>query len=55
VHDGLALGSVQPGQEGVVPFAPDVSMWLPGGLVVDGFPIQGMYQFEWYVPIDERA
>jgi len=45
----------QPGQEGVTPFAPDVSMWLPCGLVVDGFPIQGTYQFEWYVPIDERS
>ena len=30
-------------------------MWLPCGLVVDGFPIQGTYQFEWYVPIDERS
>jgi carbazole 1,9a-dioxygenase terminal dioxygenase component len=45
----------RPGQEGVTPFAPDVSMWLPCGLVVDGFPLPGTYQFEWYVPIDERS
>jgi carbazole 1,9a-dioxygenase terminal dioxygenase component len=35
--------------------SPDTSMWLPCGLKVDPFPTQGMIQFEWYVPIDERS
>jgi carbazole 1,9a-dioxygenase len=45
-----------PGMDGVRSrVSPDTSMWLPCGLKVDPFPIQGMTQFEWYVPVDERA
>ena len=33
--------------------SPDTSMWLPCGLKVDPFPVPGMIQFEWYVPVDE--
>ncbi len=34
--------------------SPDTSMWLPCGLKVDPFPVEGMTQFEWYVPVDEH-
>lgn len=29
------------------------SIWLPGVLKVESFPVAGTTQFEWYVPIDE--
>jgi carbazole 1,9a-dioxygenase terminal dioxygenase component len=49
----------RPGQEGVFPSNPDVSIWLPCGLAVDPSPaagvIPGLMQFEWYVPVDERS
>ncbi len=35
--------------------SPDVSMWLPCGLKVDPFPVEGMTHFEWYVPKDEHS
>ena len=31
------------------------SLWLPGVLNVDPWPIPGMSHFEWWVPIDERS
>lgn len=30
------------------------SVWLPGVLKVDSFPVPGITQFEWYVPLDEK-
>jgi len=30
------------------------SIWLPGVLKVDPWPILGMVHYEWYVPIDEK-
>ena len=30
------------------------SIWLPGVLKVDSFPVPGLTQFEWYVPLDEK-
>lgn len=43
----------RPGQPGVLEgMVPDVSVWLPGGVVVDPFPAPGMLQFEWFVPVD---
>ncbi len=30
------------------------SIWLPGALEVDNFPVPGTIQFEWYVALDER-
>jgi carbazole 1,9a-dioxygenase terminal dioxygenase component len=32
--------------------AAGTSIWLPGVLKVDNFPIGGLTQFEWYVPLD---
>ncbi|MBH0114061.1 Rieske 2Fe-2S domain-containing protein [Novosphingobium sp. YJ-S2-02] len=29
------------------------SIWLPGVLKVESFPVPGITQFEWYVPLDE--
>jgi carbazole 1,9a-dioxygenase terminal dioxygenase component len=31
------------------------SMWLPCVLRVDTFPVPGITQFEWYVPIDDKS
>jgi len=30
------------------------SIWLPGALEVDNFPVPGTIQFEWYVALDDR-
>ncbi|OCC25725.1 carbazole dioxygenase [Croceicoccus estronivorus] len=30
------------------------SIWLPGVLKVNSFPMPGITQFEWYVPLDEK-
>ncbi|MBZ6377162.1 carbazole dioxygenase [Pacificimonas flava] len=30
------------------------SIWLPGVLKVNSFPVPGLTQFEWYVPLDEK-
>ena len=31
------------------------SLWMPGVLNVDPFPVPGMCHFEWWVPIDETT
>jgi carbazole 1,9a-dioxygenase terminal dioxygenase component len=31
------------------------SIWLPGVLKVEQFPLPGLTQFEWYVPIDGKT
>ena len=47
---------ILPGEiEGLDRTSPDTSMWIPCGLKVDPFPVPGMIQFEWYVPVDERS
>ncbi|MFN3797476.1 carbazole dioxygenase [Sphingobium yanoikuyae] len=33
--------------------AAGTSIWMPGVLKVDNFPIGGLTQYEWYVPLDE--
>jgi carbazole 1,9a-dioxygenase terminal dioxygenase component len=46
----------RPGGEGVLPSTlPEVSVWLPGTLKVDPFPIPGVVNFEFYVPVDEKT
>lgn len=49
-------GAQAEGSTGPAPrTSPDTSMWMPCGLKVDPFPIPGIIQFEWYVPIDETS
>jgi carbazole 1,9a-dioxygenase terminal dioxygenase component len=31
------------------------SIWLPGVLKVESFPVPGLTQFEWYVPLDGKT
>jgi carbazole 1,9a-dioxygenase terminal dioxygenase component len=31
------------------------SIWLPGVLKVESFPVPGLTQFEWYVPLDAKT
>jgi carbazole 1,9a-dioxygenase terminal dioxygenase component len=57
-----AIGDVRietrfrPGQEGVLKSElPEVSIWLPGTLKVDPFPLPGIVNFEFYVPVDEST
>jgi carbazole 1,9a-dioxygenase terminal dioxygenase component len=50
--EGVRVASrFQPGSGGRSA-SPDTSMWLPCGLKVDPFPVEGIMQFEWYVPVD---
>src|SRR5205823_4203743 len=54
--DGVEVSSaVKPGEGPGRGSSPDTSMWLPCGLKVDPFPVAGLIQFEWYVPVDERS
>lgn len=54
--EGVRVGArYRPGEEGVTSIQPDTSMWLPCGLKVDPFPLPGIAQFEWYVPVDEHS
>lgn len=41
--------------EGFVPSVPKISVWLPGMLGVENFPVAGLTVYESYVPIDERS
>jgi carbazole 1,9a-dioxygenase terminal dioxygenase component len=38
-----------------MPLAPVVSIWLPGMLAVEHFPLPGETVYEHYVPVDERT
>jgi carbazole 1,9a-dioxygenase len=42
-------GDEQPGPRTVI-----TSIWMPGALEVDNFPVPGTIQFEWYVALDDR-
>lgn len=38
----------------VIPMGLRTSMYLPGVLMVENWPKQGLVQYEWYVPVDDK-
>lgn len=55
VHGVKIEALYRPGEPGVLEgMIPEVSIWLPCGLVVDPMPKPGWVHYEWYVPVDEN-